>query len=111
MNENFKKKEKLRKKDIYLILKIGKKVHSKFFTIYYNDSEQPKFGISLRKGIKGAVKRNKLKRRLRAVIRKIILINKKEFFLIANKYSVDLAYNNIEKEIKYLFYKIEEDKN
>lgn len=107
MNENLKKEEKLNKKEISLILKTGKKFYNKLFTVYYKDSENTKFGISLRKGIKGAVKRNKLKRRLREIIRKNFLKKNKEIFLIANKDTTGFTYCDLEKEIKYLFCKIE----
>jgi len=71
--EGFPKEIRIKKKSEFdEILKNGKKIPGKNLTLYRMDSHEKlqKFGIKLNRNIKGAVKRNRIKRLLREILRK-----------------------------------------
>ena len=61
-----------KQKDFDLVFKKGNRVYSKSLTILFIKSESLKIGISLSKKHGKAVKRNKIKRLLRACVRNFI---------------------------------------
>jgi ribonuclease P protein component len=76
--EGFPREIRIKKKyEFDEILKKGKKISGENLTLYRLDTNQgkQKFGIKLNKKIKGAVKRNRIKRLLREILRK----NKNKF--------------------------------
>ena len=68
--ERFPKEERISKwKEIERVLREGESLRGSFFTLFIRRAERRRFGI-LTKKIKGGVKRNKLRRRLREIYRK-----------------------------------------
>ena len=110
-NSQFKTKERVdhrlkKNKHFNYIYKKGKRLNSKHFTLFTVPSKFRvfKIGISVNKKIGKANVRNKLKRRLREIIR----LNKlpKNYFnyiLLAREGAQNLDYHQLETEIKGLF--------
>ena len=72
----------------------------------HNDEKLPNFGFTITKKIGTAVVRNKIKRRLKSIIQKLLL-KKNEYFdlgfnyiLICKKEIVKVSYAKLESEIK-----------
>ena len=76
--------------------------------IPHDNENIPKFGITFTKHIGNAVTRNKLKRRIKSVIdnNKNIYQHNQNYIIIAKKQTLDLTYQELEKELIYLFKKI-----
>ncbi len=85
-----------RKKEWQEVVKKGERLLSQNLSILRLKTEEKKakFGIGIRPGIKGAVKRNRIKRLLREILRK-----NKEKFSPGEK--VILSYRSREVEIGY----------
>ena len=110
------KKQNIVKKseDFNKIIKKRQGKASKYFIINQEkNTDITKFGITFTKHIGNAVTRNKLKRR----IKNIIDINPKmynkqtTYIIIAKKTTLDLTYQELEKELIYLFNKLKGEKN
>lgn len=88
---------------------------SKYFIINkeINNDNIVKFGITFTKNIGNAVKRNKLKRRIKSIIdnNKNIYQNNMTYVIIAKKEAMELKYCELEKELITLFLKIKGEKN
>lgn len=88
---------------------------SKYFIINkeQNKDNIPKFGITFTKHIGNAVTRNKLKRRIKSIIdnNQKIYQNNQNYIIIAKKTTLDLNYQELEKQLIYLFSKIKGEKN
>ncbi len=70
MKLTLKRDERLRKKkEILEVIKRGKKVESKFFSLYYLPSENFKAAVSTKKHIKKSVRRNRNRRRVKELLR------------------------------------------
>jgi ribonuclease P protein component len=91
-----------RKKEWQEVVKKGERLLSKNLSILRLKTEEKKtkFGIRIRSGIKGAVKRNRIKRLLREIIRK----NKEKFspgekvILIYRSREVGIGYQELLNE-------------
>ena len=72
-----------------------------------------KFGITFTKHIGNAVTRNKLKRRIKAIIdnNKNAYQKNKIYIIIAKQSTLDLKYNELEKELINLFQKLKGENN
>lgn len=97
-------------KDFNRIIKKRQGRVSKYFIINKekNNDNIPKFGITFTKHIGNAVTRNKLKRRIKSIIdnNKTIYRNNQNYIIIAKKQTLELTYQELEKELIYLFKKI-----
>ena len=100
------------------IIKKRQGISSRYFILNKEENKEniPKFGITFTKHIGNAVTRNKLKRRIKAIIdtNKNIYENNKTYIIIAKKTSLELTYQELEKELLYLFKKVKgakEDNN
>lgn len=94
--------EKLnKKKDIENLLSKGQRDNFSSISIVYRPSALTKFSIGLKKGIKKAVIRNKLRRRLKALLAKKILRMEScfEFIVIAQKEAVYLDFAELERQL------------
>ncbi|MBN2364305.1 ribonuclease P protein component [candidate division WOR-3 bacterium] len=90
-----------KKKEIEKLLAKGKKDYCTFIGIIHQPAGETRFSIGLRKGIKGAVARNKLRRRLKSVLMKRIAEIKlcSEFIVIAKKEAACLSFAELEKQL------------
>ena len=89
--------------------KFSKKIHSPNFTIQKLKSDVvnkvPHFGFTITKKIGSAIIRNKIKRRLKSIIRELLKCKDKYFdlsfnyILICKKDIVKISYNDLEKEL------------
>ena len=86
----------------------GRKINNKYFTIFFkklSDKNNKKLNISFvtQKKIRNAVKRNKIKRRLKNImnnaIKKINLNLNYSYLLIAKKTVLEDQYENIKKTL------------
>ena len=93
----------------------GRKINNKYLTIFFkklSDKNDKKLNISFvaQKKIGNAVKRNKIKRRLRNImndaIKKIKLNFQYSYLLIAKKNVLEDKYENIKKDLFIDFEKI-----
>ena len=93
----------------------GRKINNKYLTIFFkklSDKNDKKLNISFvaQKKIGNAVKRNKIKRRLRNImndaIKKIKLNFQYSYLLIAKKNVLEDEYENIKKDLFIDFEKI-----
>ncbi len=90
------------------IYKKGEKVKSKNFNLFIINSKFKtyKIGYSISKKEGKANKRNLLKRRLREIVRKNALPKEFHNYVLQAKFGAcDLDYNEIEKQVKFLFTK------
>ena len=103
-----------KKEDFKSIIK-GRKINSKYLSIFFkklSDNNDKKLNISFvaQKKIGNAVKRNKIKRRLRSImndaIKKIKLNFQYSYLLIAKKNVLEDKYENIKKTLFIDFEKI-----
>lgn len=99
----------IEKKQIEELFKEGAK--KPLFSVY-DVSELPKFGFTATKRVGGAVVRNKCKRRLRALVQKIIQ-TKPELFIAGNLYifiarteTITRNFEMLLKDAKYALYNI-----
>ena len=81
--------------------------------IQENKENIPKFGITFTKHIGNAVTRNKLKRRIKSIIdnNPNIYQNNQTYIIIAKQTTLELNYQELEKQLIYLFSKIKGEKN
>lgn len=110
------KKQNIVKKseDFNKIIKKRQGKASKYFIINKEkNNDITKFGITFTKHIGNAVTRNKLKRRIKNIIDTNPKIYSKQttYIIIAKKTTLDLTYQELEKELIYLFNKLKGEKN
>lgn len=98
-----------KRKEFAYIYKNGKKVNSKNLSIQIVQSKftEPRIGLSVSNKVGKAVIRNKIKRQLRAIIRKQLknLRIHQNFVLIAHPSIVECDFSKIESEVLYIFKK------
>lgn len=91
------------------IYKKGKKVYSKsLYIVYVPTKISPcKIGVVVSNKVGKAVKRNKVKRRIRAVLSQIIgqISNKYNYVVVAKPEIINNDFKQIESEINYAFKK------
>lgn len=92
------------------IIKKRQGISNRYFILNKEDNNEniPKFGITFTKHIGNAVTRNKLKRRIKAIIdtNKNIYEQNKTYVIIAKKTALELNYEQLSKELIYLFNKV-----
>ena len=98
----------LSKNEDFKILITKKKISNKYVTIFFgnlNNKNNRKLNISfvVKKKIGNAVKRNKIKRRLRNIMNQIVKVSKINFnysyLIIAKKSIIDAKFINIKETI------------
>ena len=101
-----KKKEIIKKSnDFTNIIKKGKKIKNKYFSIYYIENSKTLYGISVPTKTGKAVVRNKIKRQVKNIIdnNKNYIQNNYNYVIIIRKEILSLSYKDIEKELIDLF--------
>ena len=105
------KKHRLKKRQIIKkseafeeIFRVGQRYNSKHLSIFIKDSDKTEFAFAVSKKIRGAVKRNRAKRRLREILR----LNQKSFpekkqFLLLGKPGVgEIIFHILNDELLLL---------
>jgi len=104
----FPKKNRLSKKEIEEILLSGERIHSPHLLLVFKRTATQKnnrFAVVVSKKVSLlATERNKLKRRIRAIIQKLNNYKKDSIFFTKPK-SVTLPHNILKQEIEYLLRK------
>ena len=91
-----------------LVDKPNKSVGSKYYVVYYQDSESTKIAVSVSKKLGKAVFRNYQKRLAREILRRNFdLLRNKKLLLVVKVNSIALSFNEKEKEIIRLLKLIE----
>ena len=87
---------------------VGKKVSAENILIFYIEADQCRVGFAVSKLIRGAVKRNRIKRRLREVVRlnQDALPEKKQLVLLARPGAEAVAFDRLQDELLVLLEKI-----
>lgn len=96
------------------IYKKGERVHTENFTLFAIKSkfENYRLGISINKKIGKANKRNKLKRRIKEIVR--LYLNIPSFYnyiIMAKENAVNLTFDQLKEDLIKLFKKYENKKN
>lgn len=90
-------------KDFRRVYRAGHKVSGKLLKLYYaiNHQHLTRFGYSISKKVGRAVKRNKLKRRLREICRQHLASFQPglDVVIIAREQAVEAPYEELEKEV------------
>ena len=91
------------------IYKRGERVNTQYFTLFVVKSrfDDYKIGFSVNKKIGKAHTRNKLKRRLREITKRLPIKKFKNYVLMAKEGSEQLDFNTLQNEVKRLFEKYE----
>ncbi len=90
-------------KDYSRISKTSKKLHSRSFLILYNlltEHDSSRFGLTVSKRVGNAVKRNRCKRLIRAILkdRKEEINPSIEFIIIAKPTFLEYTYSDLKRE-------------
>ena len=94
--------------EIEVVLKERKVVSGKNFVLYRKENHENthyRYALSVPKKFGNAVLRNKMKRRIRAIIRSNNLINGVDFFVIAKASSNQATFKELKEELNYLLKK------
>lgn len=104
-----KKEYRIKKsEDILELMKKKNTVGNVYFVIYYqknHDQEHFKFAISVPKKYGNAVQRNKMKIRVREIIKDESILPNVDFFVVAKVKSQNLNFDEIKLNIKKLLKK------
>ena len=105
-----------RKKDFNKVFNRGKSTASRFLVIYWypNNKEINRYGFSISKRIGKAVVRNKLKRRLKEIIRRFLedsCLTGYDIIIIARNPVNDLDFEGLKDDLTRLFKKADLFKN
>jgi len=91
-------KYRIKKNDEFeYIINNGKMFKNKLYVIYYIESKEKfsRFGIIVSKKVGDAVKRNKIKRRIRDIIIKNSIKSNYDYVIIVRKEVGDLSFNEL----------------
>lgn len=96
--------------EIDAIIHNKQSVGNKFFVVYYKENDKPHFRFSLSIGKKygNAVRRNKIKRQIRAIISSLQIDHTLDLVIVIKKNAQNLLFIDIESHIKNLILKIQE---
>lgn len=91
------------------VYKKGERVHTQNFTLFAVGSRFfcYKIGFSINKKLGKAHERNKLKRRLREIVRTLPLPPYQNFVLMAKENAKNLEFKQLKKEISQIFEKFQ----
>lgn len=96
-------------KEIEAILKRHRISSSPYFTIYIkeqnHETQHFRYAMSVGKKIGNAVVRNHIKRQIRAIVRNVNIIPQVDVFIVEKVKIKDLSFQEIEKELCFLFRK------
>lgn len=97
------------KREVDELKKKGKVVNDEYVTIIYLPKEKRKVLFTCEKTIKKAVKRNKLRRRLREIYRTNKEYFKEDyyFWIIGKEKALELSYNDLKEKILGLVKNVE----
>ena len=105
---SFKKKDIIKKKnEIKNVIYSGEKIKSHYFDIFYFGNKKIRIAILLNRSIKKAHERNKVKRRIREIIRKNEKIEKNDLIIKIKKNVIKKRYSFLKREIKEMMEKIQ----
>ncbi len=95
-------------KDFTKIISLKESVKSKYFSIYYQKSENNLYGITVPKKIGKAHIRNKIKRQIKNIImtNEINIQNNFNYVIIVKEAILELNYQSIKRELLNLFKKV-----
>ena len=83
----------------------GENKASAAFSLFYVKSTSLKVGFSVSNKLGKATVRNKLKRRMRAIIQDLLPLPKYQIVIVARQLSTQLSFDEIQKEIVRLLLK------
>ena len=97
-----------KKKDFALVFKYGKAVANHQFVLYVRnapETERFRFGVSVSKKIGSAVVRNRIRRRVKEIVRQMEPVIKPnvDIVCIIRKPAVDLDHEALKKSINHVF--------
>jgi ribonuclease P protein component len=95
------------KKDFNNLSKNGKFIYGNSFSIKYQNSSESKIAFSVRKKLGKAPLRNKIKRRIREVVRNFDIKKNISCMIIVKEQAMQLSFLEICDEITKAFKKIE----
>lgn len=83
------------------IFEKGKALRGRYLTVFFKTSEERKIGFALKRELRGAVKRNKVKRRLREIYRKEKrrIDPQVEMILLAGKRTETADYDRLREDL------------
>lgn len=95
------------------IYKKGERVHTENFTLFVVKSrfEVYKIGFSISKKLGKANKRNKLKRRMKEIVRNLQIPSFCNYVVLAKENATALEFEPLKKELERLFGKYEKKKS
>ena len=87
--------------DFKEIILNGKSIKAKYYNIYYKDIDNKcKFGLAVSKKIGNAVVRNKIKRRVKAIIDKNKkLFSNKNYIIMVKREILNLSFKEMEENL------------
>lgn len=97
-----------KRKEFAYVYKKGNKINSSDISVYFVKSKFkfPRFGLTVSNKVGNAVTRNKIKRRLRAILYNYIdKINYKNLIIVAHPTITNLTFAEISSQIEKIFVK------
>jgi len=100
-NARFTKRERLSKREFKEVFSKGKRFSDRILTVYVLEGEERKAGFVVRRTLRSAVKRNRLKRFLREIFRqnKHRLSEKALIIVLVGKESAGLCFSELESSL------------
>ena len=88
-------------KEIRKVLRKGQNYPGSLLKIHYLSCEEQRFAVRLERGIKGGYKRNRLRRRLREIIRNLAPELKKGLYIVVGrKDAIEVGYNRLKEDFE-----------